>query len=531
MDRMAQPTETTKTEQPPFALKAVIDVGSTSIRMAVAQIGPDGTVDLLDSLSQSVSIGSDTFTRGQVSRATIEECVKVLKNFSVILAEYGIDLGRDVRAVATSAVREAGNRDEFLDRVYMATGINVEVIEGTEVNRLTYLGFRNLLEANPSLKCDGLLAAEIGGGSTELLGLQSGHVSFAHTYRMGSYRLRETMHSLQASAGRQRAVLDMEIAASVRPMREAFEGDPKKLLLLLMGGDARLAVQLLEAEWSGTGLSELKVAQLEKLAQDILCADLDQLAAKYHLSFEEAQTFGPALLGYARLAQQFKLKKVLVCGITLRDGLLAEAALGNTWTKGFMGQILHSVREIGRRYHLDQAHADAVTTHALALFHVLAAEHRLGYRYEVILHVATQLHDIGLFIGNTGHHKHSQYIIEHSDLFGLGQGDIKLAALVARYHRRALPRASHPEYGALAREQRLVVGKLAAILRVADALDRSHAKGARDVRIELQEGKLLLEVDRAEDFAAEKRALAEKSEMFEKVYGRQVVLRAKKKQR
>ncbi|MCF7818118.1 MAG: HD domain-containing protein [Kiritimatiellales bacterium] len=527
---MAQPPEVVKTD-PVFSLKAVIDIGSTSIRMAIAQIGNDGTVQLLDELSQSVSMGSDTFTRGQISRNTIEDCVKVLKNFSTVLAEYGIDPGRDVRAVATSAVREAGNRDEFLDRVYMATHINVEVIEGTEVNRLTFLGFRNLLEANPQLKRDGLLVAEIGGGSSELLGLEHGHVAFAHTYRMGAYRLRETMHSLHASERRQLAVLDMEIAAGVRQMREAVAGDSKKLALLLMGGDARLAVQLLEAEWSGTGLAILKVADLERMAQDILHADLDELAARYHLSFEEAQTFGPALLGYVRLAQQFKLKKVNVCGITLRDGLLAEAALGNAWTKGFMGQILHSVHEIGRRYHLDQVHADVVTAHALDLFHAMAGEHQLGYRHEVILTVAAQLHDIGMFIGNTGHHKHSQYIIEHSDLFGLGQGDIKLAALVARYHRRALPRATHPDYNVLPREQRLVVGKLAAILRVADALDRSHAKGARGVRIELQEGKLLLEVDRAEDFAAEKRALAEKAEMFEKVYGRQIVLRAKREQR
>ena len=498
--------------------------------MAVAQIGSEGVVKSLDALSQSVSIGSDTFTRSRISRSTIEECAKVLKNFSTVLAEYGIDLGKDVRAVATSAVREASNRDEFLDRIYMATGINVEVIEGTEVNRLTFLGFRRLLDANPSLKKDGLLVAEIGGGSTELLGLENGHVAFAHTYRMGAYRLRETMHSLHASATRQLAVLDMEIAASVRPMRDAFEGDPNKTSLLLMGGDARLAVQLLEAPWSTDGLASLKVAQLDALAQEILRADLDQLALKYHLSFEEAQTFGPALLGYVRLAQQFKMKKVLICCITLRDGLLAEAALGSAWTKGFTSQILHSVRKIGRRYHLDQHHADAVTAHALALFRALAAEHRLDYRYEVILTVAAQLHDIGMFIGNTGHHKHSQYIIEHSDLFGLGQGDIKLAGLVARYHRRALPRASHPDYNALPREQRLVVGKLASILRVADALDRSHFPGKRGVHIELEEGKLLLEVDRAEDFSAEKRALAEKSEMFEKVYGRQVVLRARKEQ-
>ena len=113
-----------------YRLKAVIDVGSTSIRMVVAQIDEDLGIQPLDTLNQSVAIGSDTFTRGRISLSTTEDCVKVLRNFSTVLKEYNIDLHRDVRAVATSAVREARNRNEFLDRIYMATGISVEVIEG-----------------------------------------------------------------------------------------------------------------------------------------------------------------------------------------------------------------------------------------------------------------------------------------------------------------------------------------------------------------------------------------------------------------
>ncbi|VGO18427.1 Ppx/GppA phosphatase family protein [Pontiella sulfatireligans] len=513
-----------------YELKAVIDIGSTSIRMVVAQVYADGKFQTLDALNQSVAIGSDTFTRGRISRSTIEDSVKVLRSFALVLKEYNIDLREGVRAVATSAVREARNRDEFLDRSYMATGINVEVIEGTEINRLTFLGIRPLLQAKTVLCTGRLLVAEVGGGSTELLGIDEGRVSFAHAYRMGSYRLREAMDAQEGSGARQAQVLRMEIEAGVRQCRDAVGSTSLKTSMLLMGSEARLAAGLAPNESKQSELSSLKLADLVKLAGKVLKMDIEQVARKYRLTYEEAQTLGPALEIYIRMAEAFGLKSVYVCGITLRDGLLAEAASLNAWTEDFVEQILYSVREIGKKYSLDQAHADCVTGNALALFRAMEPEHGLGYRYEVLLMVAAQLHDVGMFIGSSSHHKHAQYIIENSDIFGLGKEDIRLTALVARYHRGALPRNTHPGYDVLTREKRLVVNKLASILRAADALDRSHTQSIRDVKVLLKEGQLVFEAGRNCDFAAEKRALISKGKMFEQVYGRTVVLRAKRRQ-
>ena len=522
-------TETPKTN-PEYELKAVVDIGSTSIRMVVAQIQADGSFQTLDSLSQSVAIGSDTFTKGRISRSTIEECVKVLRSFSAVLKEYQIDLRSGVRAVATSAVREARNRDVLLDRIYMATDIDVEVIEGTEVNRLTFLGIRSLLASNASLRRGRLLVLEVGGGSTEFLELNDGRVEVAHTYRLGAVRLRERMDALPGSAARRLELLESEVDVQVRQCREAVETVAGKHQLLIMGGEARVAARLLNREWEESRPVSLKVGELSRLAARVLEMDVGQVARKYHLSIEDAQTFGTALLCYVRLARVFNLKRLHVCGITLRDGLLAEAASGNAWTEDFVEQIINSVQEVGHHYQLDTAHADGVARNALTLFRSLEKEHRLDYRSEVILRVAALLHDIGMFIGNSSHHKHSRYIIENSDLFGLGREELKLTALVARYHRRALPRSSHADYAALPREQRLMVNQLAAILRVADALDRSHTQLLSDLRVRIQPGRVILESNAPGDFTAEKQALAEKGGMFEQVYGRTIVLRTKKKQ-
>ncbi len=522
--------ENSGSKEATYVLKAVIDVGSTSIRMVVAQIHPGGRIQTLDSLHQSVAIGSDTFTRGSISRGTIKDSVKVLRNFSTVLHEYNIDLRRDVRAVATSAVRESRNRDEFLDRIYMSTGINVEVIEGAEVNRLTFLGLRPLLGQEKSLRENRLLVVEVGGGSTELLGLDKGSVSFAHTYRLGSYRLRETMEATEGAEIQRADMLDSEIDTGVRQFRDAVGASGKGLSLLLLGGEARLLARLVREEWDGLSVEKVKVSALSKLASMVSEMGFEEVIQRYALSFEDAQSLAPALMIYVKVAKAFGLQQVYICGITLRDGLLAEAATGNAWSESFVKQILHSVQEIGKRYQLDQVHADCVTGLSLKLFEALRNEHQLDSRYEVILTVASQLHDVGMFISTSSHHKHSQYIIKNSDIFGLGKMDIMMVALVARYHRRAQPRRSHLDYDTLTREERLVVNKLAAILRVADALDRSHTQSIRKVDVELKEDQMVLQTTSAGDFAAEKRALTSKGKMFEQVYGRTVVLRTSRKQ-
>jgi len=514
---------------PTYQLKAVIDIGSTSIRMVVAQMYEDGRFQTLDSLNQSVAIGADTFTRGRITRGTISDATKVLRNFSSVLREYHIDPANDIFAVATSAVREARNRDEFIDRVYMATDIHVQVIEGTEVNRLTFLAIQPVMAAYSRLRKNRLLVAEVGGGNTELLGLDEGRVSFAHIYRMGSYRLREAMDSHAGSEARKREVLRMEIDAGVRQCRDAVPRDEKKLSLLLMGGEARFAALTVDAEWDEQSVIDIKVTELEKMADRMLAMDVEKVVRKYHMTIEDAQTLGPTLLAYVKLAQAFHLNKVTICGASLRDGLLAEAASGSSWSDDFVEQILHSVHEVGRRYKLDQDHADCVTHISRAIFHALESEHKLSFRYEVLLTVAAKLHDVGSFIGNSSHHKHSQYIIQNSDLFGLGEEDIQLIALIARYHRRANPRSSHPGYGTLTRKKRMIVNKLAAILRAADAFDRSHTEAIKDIKISVKEEEVIVEVPRAGDYAAEKRALATKGKLFEQVYGRTMVLRAKRR--
>src|SRR5207249_4277765 len=358
---------------------AVIDMGTSSVRMAVAEITAAGQVRQLETLAQAVNLGKDAFISGTISKATIEDCVRVLKSYRRILKEYQIENPAQVRVVATSAVREATNRLAFIDRIYIATGFQVEPLDEAEVIRITFLGVQPFLPSDPTLGQGRALVTEVGGGSTELLLVKGGDVVYSHTYRLGSLRLRETLEPL--------------------------------------------------------------------------------------------------------LAKELELSSVLISNANLRDGLLTEMAASDAWSKEFSKQIVRSAMDLGRKFNFDEAHAAHVAQLCSTLFNRLKEEHQLSPRYEVILQVAALLHEIGLFVSRSEEHKHSLYLIRNSELFGLGKKDLLLAALVARYHRRASPQPTHEGYAMLDRDERVAVAKMAAILRVADALDESRSQRIHEIQV------------------------------------------------
>jgi exopolyphosphatase/guanosine-5'-triphosphate,3'-diphosphate pyrophosphatase len=517
----SEPLRAVPAEKP--AVKAVLDIGATAMRMMIAEIGKDLSVRTLESLEQSVNLGRDTFNTGKISPETIEACVQVCRDFSDVLREYQVTDPAFIRAVATSAVAEASNSDVLLDRVFMATGINVEVLDTAEINRLTYFSILPLLQKEPLLCKGNLLAIEVGGGNTTALGLQDGTVLFAHTYRFGSFRTREMLEDVNLPAARFHDLIAGEIRSGVRPIIQNFAYE-KGVKVLILGSDARLAAEKIKPGWNSRPSVSLRISALAGFTNQVLGLPVEELVKQYNLPFAAAESLGPALLVMQTIPQMLNCKTVYIGTSSMRDGLLGEMAAGGSWNERFTKQIIHSTVEIGRHYRFDRKHAENVAAHARDIFRAMQDEHKMLLRYETILTVAALLHDIGTFVNNRSHHKHSQYLIENSDIFGLSKQDLTIAALTARYHRSALPKPTHPAYTALTRINRLRVSKLSAILRTADALDRGHAQRIQNPHIELFPDRLQIGVTNLRDCTVEEVALKEKSDLFEQVYGKRAVL-------
>jgi exopolyphosphatase/guanosine-5'-triphosphate,3'-diphosphate pyrophosphatase len=503
---------------------AVLDIGTASVRMAIAEIAADGQVRQLETLAQAANLGKDTFIRGAISKATVEDVVRILKSYRRILREYQIERPEQVRVVATSAVREASNSLAFVDRIYIATGFQVEPLDEAEVIRITFLGIQPFLLSDPALAKARCVVTEVGGGSTELLLVKGGDVGYAHTYRLGSLRLRETLEALRAPTLKVRNIMETHIHRTVEEIAEHVSKDGP-IEMIAMGGDVRFAVLQLQKEWDGRSLARISVKGLEDFTNKILGHSEDVLVRKFKLSFPEAETLGPALLANVLLAKELQLSSILVTNVNLRDGLLKEMASGAGMSREFSTQIIRSAMDLGKKYEYDEAHAVHVSQLALSLFQQLRDEHQLPPRFEVILQVAALLHEVGLFISNRSYHKHSLYVIRNSDLFGMAKRDLLLAALVARYHRRASPQPTHEAYNTLDREGRVAVAKLAAILRVADALDESRSQRFHAAHCLREAGRLVFSVPMVEDLSLEQLALKQNGSLFEETFGLPVLLR------
>lgn len=518
------PAEPRAPAQPGVRTAAVLDVGATAIRMEIAELSADGKVRTLESLQQPVHLGKDTFTTGRIQQSTIEECVKILKGFRRVMEEYGVTEPSQLRAVATSSVREAANREMFLDRIYMATRVNVEAIDEAEETRLTYLAVQEVLEREPDLKRGDALVIEVGGGDTELLLVQDGYVTYANTFRLGTLRMRETLGAQNLAAGRILSTFTKHIQLTVDQIRRSVPVQ-KAPTLIALSGDARFAASQLVPDWSQVHLARVDPKAFAAFAKKIAPVSPDELVKQYRLTYQEAETVGPALLAFAQLAKVFGVDGILIPKSSLRYGLLQEAVAGGLWTREFAEQVAHSAIALGTKYAFDERHARQVADLALRFFKELQAEHMLPPRHELLLHVAALLHEIGLFVNNRSHHKHSMYLIMNSDLFGLSHFDMLMIAMIARYHRRATPQAYHEGFSTLSRDARLAVSKMAAILRVADALDRNHMQQVRDVRFTREDGQFVVWVRDVEDLTLERLALREKGSMFEEVYGLKIVFR------
>jgi exopolyphosphatase/guanosine-5'-triphosphate,3'-diphosphate pyrophosphatase len=509
----------------PPELVAVIDIGTSAIRMAIGEIASDATIRTLETLSRPVRIGKDAFTTGIIKRSTIEECVAALASYRDVLNSYGITSDSQLRCIATSAVREADNRLAFVDRVYIATGIQVEPLDEAEVSRITFLGVQSTLLEQEFAKSRAVVV-EVGGGNTEFLVVQDGQVIFSQTYTLGSLRLRETLESLRVPHGKERQLMESHVERYIgQALQSISTDDDTPIELIALGGDLRFAASQLVPDLIEESLATIPINRFSDFVDKMFPLTIDELVQDYHLTYQDAETLGPALLTILRIARALKAKHVRVSDVNLRDGLLQDIANQGVWIENFELQVVNAAIDLGRKYSFDEAHASHVAAICGTLFESLQTLHRLDGRYTVILKLAAFLHEIGMFVGISSYHKHTFYLIQNSELFGLSNRNLRTVALVARYHRRASPKPTHTSFSSLSREDRVVVTKLASILRIADALDRSYSQRIKNVDCKIQKGRFVISVPGVEDLSLEQIALKETGTLFEETFGLPVLLR------
>ena len=499
-------------------------MGASGVRLVIGEGGSkQQPVKLVEDLSRGVLLGRDSFSTGLIRPQTADAALTALEGFRKVLDGYAIE---KIRAVATSAVREARNGDLFLDRVKRRTGISFEIINEAEESRLVYLAVKNTLSTHGAFKGAWALVADVSGGSTDLTLLRRGRPNRSGVYALGAIRMRQQLSLKRLTPELRASILKRYIEHVIDEIR--VEMPLKRVThMIAAGGDVRfVASQILDRDFSA-GYLELSRDAFITFCDSVELQDEEILAERFRLPSASIETLVPSLMVYRTFLEEMDLKTMIVCDATLRSGAILDLAhpRGRMGADDFERQVVASADAVGLKYRYDRPHAQHVAKLAVRLFDQLQDEHQLSGRDRLLLEVAALLHDIGIFISLRAHHRHSLYLLSSSQIFGLTDNETQMVANIARYHRRGLPQKSHLQYVALDQQDRLIVNKLASILRVANGLDAEHVQKVRDVVLSRDDGAWVADLQASGDTTLERIAAGARADMFMETFGRQFILR------
>jgi len=451
-----------------------IDAGSNAIRVVIAELAPTELVRI-EAERVPVRLGHSTFTSGNLDPATIDQAVAAFVHFRQRFDHHGVSL---YRAVATSAVRHAANRDVLLHRIYHEAGIELDVIEGEEEARLVR---KAVVQALGTQAQQARAILDLGGGSLEV-NLRQGSVWRGHSLPVGTVRLLETF-GLDGAIGDAEAGMVRRYTATL--MQSFTRAGSAADIAAITGGNAEALAKIIAPATSGLPIVEL--AALEKALPEIVGASVEQRMDRYSVKRDRAEVLGIAALVFATVARQLGFARLIAPGVGVREGLLMELAETarevQAKAEGAHDKaLLTAARSFANRVDHDTTHGEHVRLLARALFHQLRDVHGLPDDLAVLLEVAALLHDVGEVVNTRGHHKHSEYMIRWGRIPGLDDGAREMVALMARCHRKDAGRAKELiNASPLPKDQRAQLRKLTALLRLADSLDTDHRSRVEQV--------------------------------------------------
>lgn len=497
-----------------------IDVGSNSIRLVVAEYRPDRGIEIIDEVKDQPRLGTRLQATGRLDRAAMTRAFASLQRMKEVATRRGVTR---LAAVATSAMRDASNGPAFAKRVRRQLGIPLEIIDGA---REAHLSWRSVAH---HFRLDNVrtLIAEIGGGSLELTGAVNGLVEVTVSLPLGSVRLTEEF--LGDGRHRHRAVraLRQHIRKTLRkalPWRTWT-----KSVVIGSGGSFTNLARMAAARAGQEGVAihgvTVATAKVESLLEWLAGKTPEERAQIAGLNPQRADIIVAGVAVAAELLSTLDTTGMTVSAFGLREGLLLEMAGGrDVWRQN---DPLQLTREFVDRCHGDRRHLEQVRTLALSLHGRLAEALHSGPEDARLLEAAALLHDVGQLVSYRNHHKHSYQLISHADRLGLDSHDRALVAVISRYHRKRGPSRKHPEFVALSPDDQATVRRVAAILRVADGLDRGHTAAVDRVTVTLSARRCLIQVaprTQNADVALEIWGATRKADVLAKALGRDVVI-------
>lgn len=506
---------------------AAIDVGSHSIQMKVGEINRKGEFRELEHFYKTTSLGRDTFTDGKISFESVDELCELLEVFSRVIKDYRVT---NFKAVATSALREAGNRDYIIDQVKQKTGIEINVISNSEEQFYHHRALKSRMKEIQHILSENTLMIVLGAGSIQITAYHNQTLHSTQNIKIGALRLREVFGILENEMLDYQKVIEEYICANLDAI-DIFQAGVSYHNLIVVGGEIELLNQIQNLIFKRNA-STLTAEDFARLYQLLMRHNVEELEEKYDIAYERAEILHPILMLLKNVIEQVGTKQIILSEVGLNDGLvdeLHEEIYSLTSKAAYAGDILENARELARRFYYHEKHQRTLEDYAGFIFQKTKRLHGMNEE-EILLRAAIILQDVGKSIDQSNHALHSYQIIKALEILGLSEREVNIIAYVAGYHTDRRPKFFDAQYRSLTQNDRILVAKITAIIGLATALDKSHQRKYHLQSISLKNKELVITASTKflTNTTLEEWSFHGKAKFFKEVFGVMPILKIKK---
>lgn len=505
-------------------LVAAIDVGSHAIRMKIGELSPGGGFKELEKVRKIAVLGHDTFTTDKIGFDTVDKVCEILGDFKWMMDAYGV---KHYKALATSALREATNRDYLIDQIELKTGIEVKVIDNAQEQYLTLKAIKAHMDDFEEVVAEGAIVLVIGAGSIQVTTYQKGALTSTQNVKLGALRIKEGLGTLMHATTHYHDIVKEYIGVNLADL-EVFKDGYTYSHLVIVGGEMSIIGDLVSD--MNESKTSLKKKKLRHLYQELLSMSIDEIRVKYKIKQERAEIVIPSLMLLEPFMDRTDHKEIKLPRVSLTDGivrLLYEELHHLKTDEETIKEMISSARSLARHFGNDHVHSAYVEDIAVKLFNKLKRYHGLQDE-RVHLRLAAILHDIGKFVSLDAHSDQSYKLIRSMELFGMSEMDVEMIATISKYHSTKAPSNYDRAFMNLPEAIRVTTAKLIAILRLADAMDRGHQQKIEIVSIKVKDKDLIIRGKSHQDTTLEQWSFDKKSPFFQEVYGMTPILKVTK---
>jgi exopolyphosphatase/guanosine-5'-triphosphate,3'-diphosphate pyrophosphatase len=502
------------TDQPAVGnLIGAIDVGSNAMRLGIAARDGEGQPQIIQRYREPVRLGHDAFTSGILSQSVMDDALAAFHQFRRLLDQHHIT---QLRATATSAMRDSKNGRELASRIDDETGIRIDVISGEEEARLVHYSMAHRVKLDDHFA----LLIDIGGGSVEITLCDDGEIISAQSFNIGTVRLLEMLGD--SKAGKFNKLLGKYIDGTRKKLRQQI-GTRQTDLCLGTGGNATAIGELAQQLFKTDSADQVSRKQLEKLIAHLSLLSFEERVRDLGLRPDRADVILPAAMIFHEIMVLADAETLTIPDASLLDGILLDMV--DSEKNSFHSRrrnLLAWARSLKQKYQVDQEYANAVSTLALSLFDQSVELHQLGNRERLLLEIGARVHEIGMYIRVGSHHRHAAYLISASPLLGLANAEKQLLAQLVRYQRKAFPCEKHEGFADLEKSDQQKVWHLSALLRLAIALNKERRNRVDSVDMEIGKKEITLHPQGQGDLLLERWAILNMADYFERAFDRKL---------